>query len=128
MLLVSGPASKSSCGVNLKFWLQIHFFIELYQALGNMVIMYQEIQNHRLWKRFGKAIKFIHVILVEAFRMPWLIYGNIIYYSMNNLCQSQHPFLTYFMMMCLIFGYVTFFVYFMLLLLLCVFFVVRSRV
>lgn len=43
--------------------------------------------------------------IIETANFMWLIYGNKIYYSVNNTCFSENIFLSYLMLTLLIFGY-----------------------
>ena len=115
LILLSYFGSKVQCGIPLQRWMMIYFLIVSMKSLVNLL----KIPLVRSQSSYQGAYSLIAFLIVDGVYLAWLIYGNLLFYSKENNCETMEGSqnMNRLMLLTLIIGYFQMAVYLMLIIL-----------
>lgn len=109
LFLILNFGLKSSCGIPIFTWCFVYFVILALRSLSNLAKIYIA----RNLPRYHNFYALASFVIMDGILLIWLIYGNIIFYSPENDCNTIEGSKVIFnlMFVLLMIGYFQMFVY-----------------
>jgi hypothetical protein len=85
LVMIQSFGANSSCGIPIYKWTVVYFIIIALRSIANLLRLYVVRHFFRYRNQYGV----ISFLIVDGAFLSWLFYGNFLFYSDLNDCQSN---------------------------------------